>query len=49
MQLPSAYLAQVQLPSAVTYLFMTQLAADFAVKGLLNLIMSSPVATGLAH
>ncbi len=28
---------------------MTQLAADFAAKGLLNLIMSSPVAMGLAH
>ncbi len=28
---------------------MTQLAADFAAKGLLNLMTSSPVATGLAH
>ncbi len=32
-----------------TSLFMTQLAADFAAKGLLNLMASSPVATGLAH
>ncbi len=32
-----------------TSLFMTQLAADFAAKGLLNLMTSSPVATGLAH
>ncbi len=31
------------------YLFMTQLAAGFAAKGLLNLMTSSPVATGLAH
>ncbi len=30
-------------------LFMTQLAADFAAKGLLNLMTSSPVATGLAQ
>ncbi len=30
-------------------LFMTQLAADFAAKGVLNLMTSSPVATGLAH
>ncbi len=30
-------------------LFMTQLAASFAAKGLLNLMTSSPVATGLAH
>ncbi len=29
--------------------FMTQLAAGFAAKGLLILMMSSPVATGLAH
>ncbi len=28
---------------------MTQLAAEFAAKGLLNLMKSSPVATGLAH
>ncbi len=28
---------------------MTQLAADFAAKGLLNLVTSSPVATGLTH
>ncbi len=28
---------------------MTQLEADFAAKGLLNLMTSSPVATGLAH
>ncbi len=28
---------------------MNQLAADFAAKGLLNLMTSSPVATGLAH
>ncbi len=28
---------------------MTQLVADFAAKGLLNLMTSSPVATGLAH
>ncbi len=32
-----------------THLFMTQLAVDFAAKGLLNLMTSSPVATGLAH
>ncbi len=32
-----------------TSLFMTQLAADFAAKGLFNLMTSSPVATGLAH
>ncbi len=31
------------------HFFMTQLAADFAAKGLLNLMTSSPVATGLAH
>ncbi len=31
------------------YIFMTQLAADFAAKGLLNLMKSSPVATGLDH
>ncbi len=31
------------------HLFMTQLAAGFAAKGLLNLMTSSPVATGLAH
>ncbi len=31
-----------------SHLFMTQLAAGFAAKGLLNLITSSPVATGLA-
>ncbi len=31
------------------HLFMTQLAAGFASKGLLNLMTSSPVATGLAH
>ncbi len=31
------------------YFVMTQLAADFAAKGLLNLMTSSPVATGLAH
>ncbi len=30
-------------------LFMTQLGADFAAKGFLNLMTSSPVATGLAH
>ncbi len=30
-------------------IFMTLLAADFAAKGLLNLMASSPVATGLAH
>ncbi len=30
-------------------LFMTQLAADFDAKGLLNFMTSSPVATGLAH
>ncbi len=29
--------------------FMTQLAADFAAKGLLNIMTSRPVATGLAH
>ncbi len=29
-------------------LFMTQLAADFAAKALLNLMTSSTVATGLA-
>ncbi len=29
--------------------FMTQLAADFAAKGLLNLMTISPEATGLAH
>ncbi len=29
-------------------LFMTQLAASFAAKGLLNLMTSGPVATGLA-
>ncbi len=28
---------------------LTQLAADFAAKGLLNLMTSSPVATGFAH
>ncbi len=28
---------------------MTQLAADFAAKGLLSLMMSSSMATGLAH
>ncbi len=32
-----------------SHLFITQLAADFAAKGLLNLMTSSPVATGLAH
>ncbi len=32
-----------------TPLFMTQLAAGLAAKGLLNLMTSSPVATGLAH
>ncbi len=32
-----------------TPLFMTQLAADFAAKGLLILMMSSSVATGVAH
>ncbi len=31
------------------HLFMTQLAAGFAAKGLLNLMTSSPVATGLVH
>ncbi len=30
-------------------LLMTQLEADFAAKGPLNLMTSSPVATGLAH
>ncbi len=30
-------------------LFMTELAANFAAKGLLNLMMSSPVAKALAH
>ncbi len=30
------------------HLFMTQLAAGFAAKDLLNLMTSSPVATGLA-
>ncbi len=29
--------------------FMAQLAADFAAKGLLNLMTRSPVVTGLAH
>ncbi len=38
------YLAPCKIP-----LFMTQLAANFAAKGLLNLMTSSPVATGLAH
>ncbi len=33
----------------LNYIFMTQLAADFAVKGLLNLMTSSTVATGLVH
>ncbi len=33
----------------VTPLFMTQLTADFVAKDLLNLMTSSPVATGLAH
>ncbi len=31
------------------HLFMTQLAADFAAKGQLNLMTSSQEATGLAH
>ncbi len=31
------------------HLFIAKLAAGFAAKGLLNLITSSPVATGLAH
>ncbi len=31
------------------YICMTQLTADFSAKGLLNLMTSSPVATGLAH
>ncbi len=41
--------------SAVTHrhvknhLFMTHLAAGFAAKGLLNLMTSGTVATGLAH
>ncbi len=39
----------VTLRHVKTPLFMTQLAADFAAKGLLNLMTSSPVATGLAH
>ncbi len=29
--------------------FMTQLAADFAAKGVLNHMAKCPVATGLAH
>ncbi len=32
-----------------TSLFMTRLAANFAEKGQLNLMASSPVATGLGH
>ncbi len=39
-----SYLAPCKKP-----LFMTQLAADFAAKGLLNFMTSSPVAPGLAH
>ncbi len=39
-----SYLAPCKNP-----LFMTQLAADFAAKGLLNPMTSSPVATDLAH
>ncbi len=31
------------------HLFMTNLATGFAAKGLLNLLTSSPLATGLAH
>ncbi len=31
------------------HLVMTQLAAGFAAKGLLNLMTSGPVATGLFH
>ncbi len=31
------------------HLLITQLAVGFAAKGLLNLLTSSPVATGLAH
>ncbi len=39
-----SYLAPYKTP-----FFMTQLAAVFAAGGLLNLMTSSPVATGLAH
>ncbi len=39
-----SYLAPCKNP-----LFMTQFAANFTAKGLLNLMTSSPVATGLAH
>ncbi len=39
-----SYLAQCK-----NYLFITQLASGFAAKLLLNLMTSSPVATGLAH
>ncbi len=51
----SAYMTEQRHMSAVSQrhvknlLFMTQLAANFAAKGQLNLMTSSPVATGLAH
>ncbi len=41
--------ARSNLAPCKNHLFMTQLAVDFAAKGPLNLMTSSPVATGLAH